>query len=61
MLRLASLIYSIAGTALAGAGVVTVLSVGRYDVPSILLGAGLGAVLALPASWMIARRLQSLA
>jgi hypothetical protein len=61
MLRLAALIYSIAGTALAGAGVVAVLSIGLYDVPSILLGAGVGAVLALPVSWMIARRLQTLA
>ncbi len=61
MLRLVSLIYSIAGTALAGAGVVVALSLDRYDLTAILLGAGAGAALALPASWLIARRLQALA
>ena len=61
MLRLAALIYSIAGTALAGAGVVAVLSLNRYDLPAILLGAGLGAALALPVSWWVAQRLQQAA
>jgi hypothetical protein len=61
MLRLASLIYSIAATALAGAGVVVALSLNRYDLPAILLGAGAGALAALPLAWWVARRLQQAA
>jgi hypothetical protein len=59
MLRLATLLYAIVGSTLAGIGVVVVLTMGRYDVPSILVGAAVGAVLAVPASWMVARAIQS--
>jgi hypothetical protein len=59
MLRLALLMYSIVGATLAGIGVIAVLTMGRYDVPSIVTGAVIGALLAVPASWMIARALQS--
>lgn len=59
MLRLTMLMYSIVGSTLAGIGVIAVLSMGWYDVPSILTGAVLGAVLGVPASWLVARALQS--
>jgi hypothetical protein len=59
MLRLASILYAIIGTTLAGIGVVVVLTLGRYDVPSILIGAAVGALAAVPASWMVAKALQS--
>lgn len=59
MLRLTMLLYSIVGSTLAGVGVIIVLTMGWYDVPSILTGAVLGAVLGLPASWLVAKALQS--
>jgi hypothetical protein len=59
MLRLSLLLYSIVGSTLAGVGVIAVLTLGWYDVPSILTGAVVGAVLGVPASWMVARTLQS--
>lgn len=60
MLRLTSILYAIIGSTLAGTGVVVALSMSLYDVQSILIGAVLGALLGLPASWMVARKLQDL-
>jgi hypothetical protein len=57
MFRLFSIIYSLAGSALAGSGVVLALSTGHYGVSPILIGAVAGALLALPLSWLVARRL----
>ena len=57
MLRLMMVLFSMIGTTLAGIGVVVVLTMGRYDVTSIIAGAALGAILALPVSWMVARNL----
>ena len=59
MLRLTMLIYSIAGTTMAGIGVVVAVTLNRYDVASIIIAAAVGAVLALPASWIVARKLES--
>ena len=61
MLRLASLMYSILGTTLAGIGVIIAVTLGRYDVSAIVTGAALGAIIAVPVSWAVARKLQSLA
>jgi hypothetical protein len=60
MLRLTMLMYSILGATLAGIGVVAALSMGYYDVMPIVVAAAVGAVVALPASWLVARQLQSL-
>ncbi|MFW8593409.1 hypothetical protein [Cribrihabitans neustonicus] len=57
MLRLASLLYSLIGTSLAGAGVIAVLVAGLATVPAILGAAAAGAALGLPAAWMVARAL----
>jgi hypothetical protein len=57
MIRLFGVLFSMIGTALAGSGVVVALVSGNVDVRSILLAAGIGAMLALPLSWMVARKL----
>lgn len=58
MTRLFMLLLSIIMTSLAGIGIVGVLTMGLYDWRSILLAAALGAVIALPVAWLVARRLQ---
>ncbi|WP_343081774.1 hypothetical protein [Ostreiculturibacter nitratireducens] len=57
MTRLFFLIYSLAGTVLAGSGLIAVLVIGWVDLTSILLGAGIGAAAAVPVAWGISRRL----
>jgi hypothetical protein len=60
MLRLTSILYSIIGTTLAGIGIVIAVSMGLYDVQSIVVSAAIGAIAALPASWLVAKRLQDI-
>lgn len=60
MLRLTSILYSIIGTTLAGIGVVVAVTLNLYDVQSIVISAAIGAVLALPVSWMVAKQLQNI-
>lgn len=55
MLRLASLLYSIIGTSLAGAFIIAALVAGFDTGRGIILAAAFGAVLGLPAAWMVAR------
>lgn len=57
MLRLASILYSLIATTLAGTGVVLVLTIGAVDLWPILIAAAFGAALALPVSWVVARAL----
>ncbi|MCX7567301.1 hypothetical protein OS189_13190 [Sulfitobacter sp. F26169L] len=57
MLRLAAILYSIIATSLAGTGVIAVLVMGYVSVPAILVAAGVGAVLGLPVSYLIARKI----
>lgn len=58
MSRLFLLILTIAMGTLAGIGVIVALVMGKYDVMSILVGAGIGAVLSLPASWFVAKKIE---
>ncbi|WP_062562181.1 hypothetical protein [Paracoccus aminovorans] len=58
MARLFMLLLSIVMTTLAGIGIVAVLAMGLYDWKSILAAAVAGAVLALPVTWLVTRRLQ---
>jgi len=60
MLRLTSILYSIVGTTLAGIGVVVAVTMNLYDVQSIIWSALIGAVVALPVSWVIAKKLKEL-
>ncbi len=55
MFRLASLLYSVIGTSLAGAFIVVVLVAGLGTAPWIIGAAAAGAVTALPVAWLVAR------
>ncbi len=55
MFRLASMLYSIIGTTLAGIGVIGVLTAGYDTLTPILVAAGIGAVVAVPITFLIAR------
>ncbi|KHA51140.1 hypothetical protein [Sulfitobacter geojensis] len=57
MFRLASMLYSIIASAMAGAGVIAVLSAGYVSLTPILATAAAGAVLAVPVSYLVARKL----
>ncbi len=57
MLRLASILYSIISTSLAGTAVIAVLVAGFGTLVPILVAAGAGAILALPISWLVAREI----
>lgn len=57
MFRLASILYSLISTSLAGAGVIAVLAAGFVTVNAILAAAAAGALMAVPVSWMVARQL----
>jgi hypothetical protein len=58
MFRLMMLLYSIVGTTLAGIGVVVAVTMNMYDVQSIIVSAAIGAILALPVCWVVAKKLQ---
>lgn len=57
MTRLAMLLFSIVSVTLMGVGVVVALVIGQDTLVPILVAAAVGFVAAIPASWMIARRL----
>lgn len=57
MQRLFLLILSIAMGTLAGVGVIVVLVMGYVSLMPILVGAGIGAVAAVPVSWLVARQI----
>ncbi|WP_372573224.1 hypothetical protein [Ruegeria jejuensis] len=57
MLRLALVLFTLVASALAGAGVIAVLSMGYFTVPAILGAAAAGFVLAIPATWLITKRI----
>ena len=54
MIRLASILYSIIATTLSGKGVIAVLVMGYSTVPAILMAAAVGALVAVPISFMVA-------
>ena len=60
MIRLASILYSIIATTLSGTGVIAVLVMGYVTFPAILMAAGVGALLALPISYMVAYKITHL-
>ncbi|MFN5997731.1 MAG: hypothetical protein ACK47C_17530 [Paracoccaceae bacterium] len=57
MLRLMMVLYSMIATAMAGTGVIAVLSMGYGTLWPILTAAALGAALAVPATWAVARQI----
>ncbi len=59
MIRLASILYTLISTSLAGTAVIAVLVAGYDTLLPILIAAALGFVAALPVAWLVARRLYS--
>lgn len=57
MTRLMMIIYSMASTALMGVGVIVALTMGMVSVKAIVTAVVLGAILALPVSWFVAREI----
>ena len=57
MFRLASLLYTLISTSLAGTAIVIVLVAGYGTMTPILAAAAVGFVLAAPLSWALARQL----
>jgi len=56
-MRLMLVLYSMIATAMAGSGVIAVLTMGYVTLWPILGAAVVGAVLALPVSWAVAREI----
>ncbi|UWR04144.1 hypothetical protein K3740_05475 [Ruegeria conchae] len=57
MIRLAAMLYSLIATAIAGSAVIAVLATGMVSSVAIISAAAAGAVVAAPASWLVAKRL----
>jgi ABC-type phosphate/phosphonate transport system permease subunit len=57
MLRLASILYSLIGTTLAGTAMVAVLTAGYDTLVPIVAAAVAGAILALPVTYFVAREI----
>ncbi|WP_374646671.1 CTP synthetase [Tabrizicola sp.] len=56
-MRLFMLLYAPIATAVAGTGVIAVLALGHVSLTPILLAAAVGAVLAIPVTWRVAREI----
>lgn len=57
MFRLFLIIYTLAGSTLAGSAVVAALTMNRFDTMSIIVAAALGALVAIPVAWLVAKQL----
>jgi len=57
MTRLFFIIYTLASTTLAGSAIVAALTMNLFDLKSIIVAAILGALVALPVSWFVAKSL----
>lgn len=57
MLRLATVLFSLIATTLAGSFVVVALTMGMVTLKPILAAAAIGALLAVPASLIVAKRI----
>ncbi len=55
MLRLASMLYSIIGTTMAGILIIAALTAGYDTLVPIIIAAGIGAVAGLPISYFVAQ------
>lgn len=57
-MRLMMILYSMIATALAGSGVIAVLAAGYDTLWPILVAAAIGAAVALPVTWSVARQIE---
>jgi hypothetical protein len=58
-MRLVMVLYAMIGTALAGSAMVLVLTLGYITPWSIIGAAAVGAVVAMPVSWLVARQIDT--
>lgn len=56
-MRLFMILYTLTATAMAGTGVIAVLTLGYVSLVPILVSAAAGAVLAAPVAWLVAREI----
>ncbi len=59
-MRLFFLLLTIIGTSMAGIGIVVVLTMGMDGWQPIVVSAAVGAVLAMPVSWVVAGKIRHL-
>lgn len=59
-MRLFFLMFTILLTTLAGTGVIAALTAGFDTLTPILIAAGAGALIALPVSWIVAKKIAAL-
>jgi predicted PurR-regulated permease PerM len=57
MTRLTLILFSMISTTLMGTGLVVALTMGLDTLTPILIAAALGLVIAIPASWLVARQI----
>lgn len=57
MFRLAAVLYVLIASALAGSAVIAVLSMGMVDARSIIGAAVAGALVSVPAAWLVAKKI----
>lgn len=57
-MRLMMVLYSMIATAMAGTGVIAVLTAGYGTLWPIVIAAAVGAALALPVSWAITKQIE---
>lgn len=57
MTRLMMILFSMISTTLMGVGIVIALTIGKDTLQPILIAAAIGFVLAIPASWLVAKQL----
>lgn len=58
--RLAMILFSMVATSLAGIGIVIALTMGMDTLRPILVAAAIGFILAIPATYVISRKIASL-
>jgi hypothetical protein len=59
MFRLFLILYTLAATVLAGSAIIAALTMNLVDLQSIIAAAAVGAAVAVPVAWMIAKRLST--
>lgn len=59
-MRLFFLLYPVIGTTLAGIAMVVALTTGMDTVKPIVVAAAIGALVGLPATWIVARKVSSI-
>ena len=60
MLRLASIIFTMAGATLAGIAIVVALTMGYDTLRPVVVAAAVGFAAAVPATWIVTRKISEL-